>query len=155
MKKTVITAIFCIILFSCKSVPRLDENTEMNFFTDGFISDHYFQVYAIEKTDLKKNTSIVKQRENSYIKANNILFPKIENEVKKYVRQSYSSSLSESEINKLFEKEIFKAEYSFLLRKGKIYYSYFNEDNSCILVYRIKQHNLKQYLDTVFLERKK
>lgn len=141
-----------IALFSCRSIPDLDENTEMNFFTDGFISDHYFQVHVVEKTDLKTDSTLVKQRENSSIKANNALFIKIESEIKKYISQSYSSRMSEKEINDLFEKEIFKTEYSFLLRKGKIVYSYFDDKNSCILVYRIRQHNLKQYLDSVFDE---
>ena len=131
--KNVFFPLMLLFIFSSCVSHDLKEPYKSNFTTSGALTDDCFQVIITTPPD--KNLKIMAdQRENSLMKAKNIIKDETEKQIISYYLSSKSinnDNLTEDKSNIIKIKALKYVEY------GKIEHEYFLIDNSVVIIFRI------------------
>lgn len=139
-------------LFSCK-VSIIDTNKVMNdFITEGFIDEHHYQsiIKGIPNSKIK---GLVERREDACntakSKINETVVQRLSdyyiiNQIQKKRLKDKKEILNLPEVETELRENICK-----LLKYGYKAFEYYNDDCSCVIVYRLYKNNLMDYIDSM------
>jgi len=139
-----------VVLISCSSSPINDES--MNNFTHrGFINDDCFQTVITESPD-KNSGGLVEQRESAFLKAKVGCPETAISDLTEYicVKNIHADKPEEKQaaINPAPARKKIEATVRKYIRYGYIAEEYYREDNSVVLVYRIRKSGLRRDIDS-------
>ncbi len=144
MKKLLI--FFIIFLFTaCGTIPKLNQENRNNYITTGFLDQHHYQITLKILPD-KKAKGLVNQRESAILKARVTYKKKILTILTAYILDKNSDSIiikSNLKIPANIQSGLKR-----LLNNGKIIEEYYEDDNSAVIVFRIKKYKLQEILDS-------
>jgi len=144
-----------LFLFSCNT-SVIDANKVMNdFTTEGFIDEHHYQI-IIKGVPNSKSAGLVERREDACnaakSKINETVIQRISdyyiiNEIQKNKLKDKKEILNLPEVETELREDICK-----LLKYGYKAFEYYNDDCSCVIVYRLYKNNLMDYIDSMHIK---
>ncbi|MCP4131457.1 MAG: hypothetical protein GY754_10805 [bacterium] len=114
---------------------QLKDNDQLtDFKKEGFLDDNYFQALVTASPEPGK-AGFVNKRESAFFKAKESIVSIVPQRLARY-----SGSAAGNELNK---------ELRDYLSYGYIAHEYYNQDNSVILVYRVRKCGLKKEIESI------
>lgn len=142
---TVITV--SLLFFSSCSASLLEKQKASDYFSEGFLNEHCFQV-LVKGTPSKEERGLIDARESAFFDAKSKIRSDSESALKQYILKNAcnsSGSMRKISPETLGDKKIQK-EIKEIIESGTTVQEYYHSNNSAILVYRITQKKLQKRL---------
>lgn len=132
------------------SASLLEKQEASDFFSEGFLNQHCFQVLVTGKPG-KEEASLIDSREDAFYEAKSNIKNQTRNTLKEYILKNNCKSLKNVKKipDELLTKSQFIQKLDEIIKSGTIVQEYYKKDNSAILVFRIVQKNLKNRLNSL------
>ncbi len=129
----------------------LSKKDASDYFTEGFISPHCYQV-LINRKPAKDASGLVDSRESAYYQAREEIHQEAEKSLTAYILKEscgISERDKETEAMKSIDLAHIKKQTKKTVRSGRIAEEYYKKNKSVVLVYRITKRNLRKKITSV------
>ncbi len=152
MKRLIPLHIALILFCSAGCLPSLLSKEEAsNYFSEGFISPHCYQV-LINKKPANKTSGLINSRESAYFQAKSEIQRQSERSLVDYFLKEtcrISERQKDPDSIKNIDLAHFQKQTNKYLDSGRIVEEYYKKDKSVVLVYRITERNLQKKIASI------
>lgn|GEM_PF-649382 len=145
-------SITLILFCSAGCLPSLLSKEEASdYFSEGFISPHCYQV-LINRKPSQNTSSLIDSRESAYYQAKEEIQREAEKSLIDYTLKKtcgISEGVKDQDAIKNIDLVYLKEETKSYLRSGSIAEEYYQKDKSVVLVYRITKRNLQNRIASI------
>lgn len=150
----VLTPLHIALFLFCSAgcLPSLLSKEEASdYYTEGFISPHCYQV-LINKKPAKDASGLIDSRESAYYQAKEEIHHDAEKSLASYILKEtcgLNEKNKETEVMKSIDLAYINKQTNKYLGSGRIAEEYYKKNKSVVLVYRITKRNLRKKIASV------
>ncbi len=145
MKKYYLTYVIVLFFLTSCTTALVDREKKQDYFSEGFLNRHCFQVLVKGKS-LKKNSGLIESRENAYYEAKSTIRLQAKRALKIYIKNHTCTPSKTGKTKSTMPPDALLNE---IIGSGSIVQEYYRRDKSVVLVYRIIEKKLKTKIDTM------